>query len=438
MPKTTREKLVKDCRNELTTHLKSGTINVRKLSYNLSDLQIEDFEELKKAHFVLWEEVSKFVEELEPELRQINTETKKEYVETRGEIRGSISWSDTIKNRYSKNYGDKSVFVCKNPYVEYDTPENLVLKKLLGIIYTTVDQFESPDYTQEETKQRWPESLIERFQRLFNTNIYIERIEDYEKISLTPRDLEAARTSRKELYREAHRLYRAYEKLNNSDFEDGNVQEILNNTLIEPQYTYTLFELYAVFGVVKKYEKDYEDLKLRTMRSDKGRDPVAILENSEKTVEVYHDSTGKDLKFYENALDLSEVTGDDEGAKFLRKYIKVIERHRKAVDAFIDKSENNSLYSGRPDIIIIEKSEEQLKKVVIGEVKYTASKNTFSQGLKELLEYVEFGRTSSNYLENLNIELEGIIITDNMSQNVKKTQGVKWMTSKDLKIEDPN
>ena len=82
------------------------------------------------------------------------------------------------------------------------------------------------------------------------------------------------------------------------------------------------------------------------------------------------------------------------------------------------------LYRGRPDLIIEvwqkEKSKLNLKKVFIGEIKYTEKLSTFSKGLKELIEYINFASYKDNFLISNKMKVSGILIVDGLKFIVDK------------------
>jgi hypothetical protein len=102
------------------------------------DQRFEDYELLLDLHFILKPDVVEFVEQLSQRLRNVRTETKTVARTQRGGIDGHINWGSTVKARYSTNPNDRSLFVTENRSEGYDIPENIVLKRLLSIIYTTL------------------------------------------------------------------------------------------------------------------------------------------------------------------------------------------------------------------------------------------------------------------------------------------------------------
>jgi hypothetical protein len=410
--KTGSQKLVNESKEGLSAYLSSGKINRDNLASKLdfSGLEIDNFDRLKRIHFTLSEDVIGFVEDLPEHIRRINTESRRERKTTKGEIKGRIEWNQTIKKRYSQNYKDKSLFVTKNPYIEYNIPENLVLKKVLGIIYDVIDQeLEDIDYDWREEK--WSDDLIEEMNRIYNKNVHVDRIKDRHDIRLSNKNLEAARTSRKKIYRDAHDLYIKYQKLMDNQFDDEEVEKILSETLIRPGDKYTLFEIFVIVKIVENFGQEYE------LKSIRGSEEFARLEKADKEIKVFYDGQG--------SFEFEEGFDRNEGSsRFMQKSEEISEGYSQARKFFLNKNKANySLYSGEPDIIIEFRSDEGLEKVVIGEIKYTDKEKTVSDGLEQLIEYLKFARIGdSGYLEN-EYKLKGLIVTDRMNfEECEKTE----------------
>lgn len=109
-------------------------------------------------------------------------------------------------------------FVSSDSYTDYDIPENLVLKKLLWVIYETVtEDLVEIDYPWRT--ERWTADRAKEFKRIYTRNVHLTRIRNGEQIELTPRDLTAARTARYELYNDAYDRYNQYQRLMENQFE---------------------------------------------------------------------------------------------------------------------------------------------------------------------------------------------------------------------------
>ncbi len=411
MSKTSEEVLLEEVQEELTAFLSSGQINEKELARTLSfeELDIKDFERLKEIHFVLSDPVTMFVKQLPDWIRRIKTESYREKKVSKGEIRGRIDWGETYKTRYSQNAKDKSLFVTQNTDIEYNIPENLVLKKVLGIIHRVVTK-EIQDLDKDWREELWNKGDIDDLKQVFQKNVNIDRIQDMQDEKLNSKQLQAARNSRREVYRKAYDLYIKYEKIMSNDFSDEDVHELLENTLVKPNDTPTLFELFATFKVIRNHEE--KGLQLQTIE---GKDSmIASMENESKKINVFHDSTG--------TLEFSMDFPDDPEDEFVKKSKEISDAHKDALQKFTGRGVNEGLYSGRPDIIIEEYSlkENELEKVTIGEVKYTDKESTFSQGLRELLEYIKFGSKGRKDLKNIGVE--GLLIVDNIDLKMQEYQ----------------
>lgn len=429
--------LASHVRDELVTFLRNGTINEQRVTQTLdiTDLQIENIDRLKRIHFCLSEPVIEYVDQLQERLRRVKTANQRERVATRGEVRGKIDWEETLKHRYSDSVGDRSRFTCETPYTEYDIAENLVLKKLLWVINTTVESDLSEiDYEWRKKENKWPEDRISMFRRLYGRNIHLNRIVDGEDITVTPRMLNDARVARKPLYTDAYKLYDRYQRfLSNEPDED--INELLQETLIIPERLPRLFELFCVFQLLNRL--DLEGLQYQVI--EPGADQLATMETPTHRADIYHDQGGA-LTFYVPLRRIGEVEEE-----YFKRYRNTLERHKQLVDEFLETNSQQSLYSGRPDIVIeiYKKTEhgQQLCDVVLGEIKYSSNQQTFSKGLKELIEYIEFAQynnTTSDrgrkYLDEHNTDIQGLIITDGVDTKMQTPAGerVAHLTSDEL------
>lgn len=409
MSKIPVERLVEEVQSELVTFLQSGTIAEQDVvsTLDFTDLDIDDFARLKRIHFCLSEPVTDFVEALPDRVRSIKTSNQRERVHTRGEIRGSIDWNQTTKLRHTESYGDRTLFACESPYVEYDIPENLVLKRLLWLIHRTAEQ-ELSNFDYAWRRDQWSDDQIQDFLLLYSRNVHINRIRDGSGIEPTPRDLTAARTSREALYTEAYDLYDTYQQLQANRFEDTNVQSILRDTLVVPERLPRLFELYCVFKLIRVLSELYPRLALQII--EPGSNQIAVLENDQARIEVYHDQQGN-LKFHEPMEDVEAET------PFFRRYQDILKTHAELMDTFLNRGTGKNLYSGRPDIVVEiydkDAGTRLPRRVLLGEIKYTESQQTFTRGLRELLEYTRFARMGDTYLHEAGgTGVGGILITD--------------------------
>jgi len=412
MSRTPKEDLIGSVATELTNFLRNGTINPGFLEKQLKFKGIErlqDLETILKIHFVLSDQVVEFIEKLPRRVRRIKTESKKKVIKRRGEVRGKINWDKTLKQQTSSQ--DDSLFVCQNPSKNYDVPENLVLKKILAEIYSVLDnELQTPIEERYEWLKKLKENpdLVNYMKEIYRRNVHINRIKNPQRYEVSDRDISIAENSRKDLYKSAASLLCYYRKIMNRELDREEIEELLNETLILPGDTPTLFELFSVFGVLKELEQDDKQFELKKIA--KGAREIAKYERENKKVLVYHDSTG-DLEFFES---ISKLREKEVNIEFLERYRKASIEHADLIKRIFGE-EKASFYSGRPDILIEFYEEGEMVDLIIGEVKYTDNKQTFSKGLKELIQYLYFARDDKDYslsLHGENPALKGILVVD--------------------------
>lgn len=416
MSKTPGEEFVKSVASELTTFLRNGEINPGVAENNLDFKgvdKIQDLETILRIHFVLSEDVVSFLKKLPQRVRRIRTESEREEIRRRGEIRGRINWGRTVVEQ--KSMSDDSIFVSHNSTKNYNVAENLVLKKLLSEIYYVLDDLlEKPIEKEYDwlSGLRGEKDLVNELKGIYERNVHIDRIKDPELYNVTDRHLSVAENSRKDLYKEASELLIKYREFMGGEYDYEELEELLKETLIVPGDTPTLFELYSLFKLIRKLENELEG-NFTFKKIDEGSKEVAILENEEgdEKVLVYHDSTGsRSMSFFEG---IDKLKGTRSDIPYLERYRKSVIEYANVAKYLVEK-DKKSVYSGRPDILVEYRKDGELKKLIIGEVKYGDREYKFLEGLRELMEYVHFARERDQYLlkEGEESILEAVLIVD--------------------------
>ncbi|XGI84764.1 hypothetical protein ACEU6E_10645 (plasmid) [Halorutilales archaeon Cl-col2-1] len=414
--KTEPEALVNEIADDFNSYLSKG-VRVEEIASGVDpNLDIDDIEKVLRIHFVLTgslddetqteetdEEVGviDFVDNLHDEVRRIKTTVTKDTVFLENEVRGRIDWQDTIKKRYrsaSPNIG----YSCTQTRENYNIDENLVLKRLLSVIYEIIFEdlkpaLENPeDYAWFEPwiapGEEDKDGLRRVVRDVFLDNVYLQRIE-IEDGQITDRMIESVKKSRIPLYRNAAELLDRYRRLKRQDIDIDEAKELLENTFIRPSENERLFELYWVFRILSEYEEahfkvideDYEGL-------------VAHWEDEEYEYKMFHDSVGG-MEFSEE-IEKDNVPEED---GYLRRLFEVNEEFNRLQYKLLNRESNKGLWGGRPDILIEKKRKKggDVKEIFVGEVKYTRDKGYAAKGLRELLEYMAFVKGSGEeYIEN--------------------------------------
>lgn len=390
-----REELLDELTGDVLAYVMHGGFPERKLASELRptgvDERFEDFEMLVRLHFILREDVVDFVEALPHRLRSIKTQTENVSRTTRGGISGRINWSATYRERYSSNPRDTALFVTENRAESYDTDENVVLKRLLAVIYETL--VECREYLEREydwVNERWRDGrdLIESMTELFERNVQVRRIRDPEAYEPTERMLERAGASRDEVYREAANLVRTYQRTMAG--EPDALRDLLDRTAITPDDDETLLELFVLFKFIATIESlRSEEFTLRTIES--GSQEVARLSSSDAEIVLYHDSSAGDRGMDFKPFDPGKRT--DELSRAER-----VKRTAREVLANYFGTKESPVYTLRPDVIVLEVRGDAGHEYLVTEVKNSTRRETIHRGIEETLEYLAFLRQDDEFV----------------------------------------
>lgn len=433
---TPREDLVAGVAEELVTYLRRGEINettvTRSLSYEGTG--IANFEELKKIHFALSTDVGKYVNRLPERIRRLRTENRTQTEASHGEIRGAIDWKRTKERRYRSGYDNPALFVSSTTDIQHDIPENRLVKKLLSII---VESVETLSGTNEDWQTHWNSKEIEHLGRILEQNVYLEALPDADEIRLSERELNQIARARREIYTDGQDIYRRYLDLMANRFDQPGVSELIKETLVQPSKNYKLFELFCLFGVIRRLRIQFPSIELQ--RIDSEMEEAAVLEDDDQRIRVFFDRGGP-LRFFEEYPTSDELKARGAQEIFIRQS-KAMEVAKDRLNSFLDRGSSQSFFAGRPDLIVLrdEKSEDEMtpQNVVIGEFKYTDSESTFASGLRELHEYLIFAHEDDlgHLLDtdwNPSASIRGLICTDEVRTDVDSVEEISHLTTKDL------
>lgn len=439
MAKTSPQTLGQLITPDLATYLGDGVLNPRQLarSIDYSGLNIERFDQLKKLHFVLYDDVVEYIRALPTRLRRIKTTHRQTESEARGEIRGAIDWPRTIERRANTGYTDRSLFVVTNPETEIDIPENRVVKKLLATINEPLtDDIETIN---QDWQTAWDDASITALQRILAQNVYLDALPAPEEITLSNRDLTRARRARQQLYSEGASLYRLYDDLMNDRFHRDGVQDVFRETIVISTQDHKLFELFCVFAFIRHLQDLYPGLQLR--RIEPQSDAMAVLEGEHEQIVIYYDQGGP-LSFFEEYPTPAELHANYDVPDSLYRQASATDEHSRLVEEFFSRGTRHTFYSGRPDFVALRSihgaADGRIEDAIVGEVKYTQAKSTFSKGLRELLEYLYFAKEGDEFLFDNQLDpdqMYGVLCTDGVSTEVNNVRMIHHWESTTLQQE---
>lgn len=382
-----RQELLDQLTQDVLAYVMHGGFSEDRLASEIKptelDERFDDYESLIRLHFVLRPDVVDFVESLPQRLRSVKTQTENTTRTSRGRVDGRIDWSATIRKRHSTNPRDTSLFVCQNRSESYDIDENVVLKQLLSVIYTTLkdcEQYLRREY--EWVTDRWKENLelVDTMVDLFERNVHVTRIRDPEEYEPTERMLQRTAGSREPVYREAVELLRTYRS--SLAGEEEAIRELLDETAITPNDEETLLELFVLFRFIATIEEFRgDDFRLRTIES--GSQEVARMESEDTEIVLYHDSSASD-----RGLRFAPSEPDKDRSDLTRA--EMVKREAREVTAEYFGTEVSSVWTKRPDVIVLEVDGDERTEYLITEIKNSTRKETIQQGIEETLEYLAF------------------------------------------------
>ncbi|TLS36790.1 hypothetical protein [Pseudalkalibacillus caeni] len=406
--KRNADELIEEISDFLVVYLKSGKVGLNSF-IKKAHLEISQLEQLLQIHFLLKEEVKEFVRELPLMIRRFKTSTNVKTDTYQGEVRGQINWQSTIKERLRLNTQDKTIFSVNERNRNYAIKENLILKELLQTLYSILfEKVDSDYYKKYEWFKEW-EPLKETVDHMVRKNIYLSRV-NLEKVTVTNRMIQETMKHRNPLYRSAANLLFQYRRLLSGKLNETEVQKLLRETFVFPEQEDVLFELYWVVQLIKH---NSQNAQLQLM--DGRNNLVAQWSDEEYLYKIYHDSTGSsNLRFNISVDEIKKVNHP-----FLKRKIESMNLANQLAKEHFGRGFDTSTYwSGRPDIIveIYNRESDELKKVVIGEVKHTKRVEYAITGLRELVDYMKLVKDrNKNNLEEA-VEIRGILFTDKIKQ----------------------
>ena len=159
---------------------------------------------------------------------------------------------------------------------------------------------------------------------------------------------------------------------------------------------------------------------------------IASWSEDDLRYKIYHDSIGSNRVNW--SIDLDELN-DIENEFFQRKILS--KKKARNISKIFSSKLSSNYWKGRPDILIeiVDKNKDELKKIIIGEVKHTNSENTVKNGLKELFDYIYLVRKAGkeefifDYENKENkLEIIGLLLFDQI--NIEDEQIIKGLKLK--------
>jgi len=384
-------------------YVMSGRLSQDWLGQQLAPDQLperfHDYSALVDLHVTLNPHIAAFAQNLRPHLRTIKTETRTEDNRSRDNIEGHIDWQQTYQQRYQETPSDRTLFITQRRTEEYDIPENLVLKKLLSVIYDTITELEDIDYGWLD--ERWNREAsghneIQEFKRIYTRNVHLDRITTPSD-SLPPRMIQATKSARKGFYRFAARGLEWRDKL--LEGKPDALQAVFQSTVIEPSES-TLFELFVLFRILEALEQRFGTTGRVRPISGSGN---ALAKTGTPPCYVYHNSSAKDrnLKFPQMPPPSDDILDRPHHSQQTdSEWLARSQTVHYWLESIRDQLWGSKKQTGKPDAIVFRPaSAEQnrfVRDILIVEVKHSTNQETINEGIAETLRYVAYATKRTN------------------------------------------
>lgn len=255
--KKTHQEVLESVKQYLDLYMfKASVPNLKNAVKNIFKLNETDLNYLKSVHFLLSNEVQVFVNILPQLLRNLSHSTNKKELISKGVVRGSVDWNQTLKTRYSQGFNDYSLFSCNCPTKLYDLEENQLLKFILKNIVLLANNLnlnKNSKYWENKINDIYFEAKTSLY------NVYFQNISDLKIVS--PKIVRKAYNHRNNFYKKAVEVYKKYEAI----FIREDRQELVNlvsNQILEPLNYDQLYELFVFFNLIDCLPQDNLDLGL--------------------------------------------------------------------------------------------------------------------------------------------------------------------------------
>lgn len=383
-----RATLVDGLTTDVFAYVMNGSVSERVVTEAVKpdglDERYAEFAALADLHFVLRDDVVEFVEALPEHLRELETQTRTRTRQTNGRVEGRVNWQQTVRARATAGGGD-AVFVCDTRTEQYDTPENLVLKRLLAVVYRAIESasvFVERDY--DWMNAAWTAERVDSLRRVVERNVHVARIREPAAYEPTDRMLEAASDSRKQVYRESARLLREREAVQSGDPDA--LRRLLAETAITPDDEETLVELYTLFRTIRAID-DLRDGSFTLEPIRTGRQEVARF-TGDVDVTIYHDNSGSDDIAFKALRREAPAPGRAD---------RVQEEALSVANTYF-REQTFTNHTGRPDVLVLEVEDDDRRDYFVVEVKNSTRTDTVRAGIKEALEYLAFLQENDEYV----------------------------------------
>lgn len=342
--------ILEDIGEFLQLYLFKGNVSLNSTEIeNLFELSHDDLNILKAVHFLISDEVRNLVGILPRLVRNLAHSTQRKTTIMKGNVRGSINWNMTVKERYSGGFDDKSLFVCNQPSKYYDLEENQVLKFLLNKIKylkQTYLNFISPetfDFEKINQNTDWYTVINDTYEitKLILKKVYFR---DISELKIKSKHIRKCIKNRNLHYHYVAKAYMLYEDLFVNDNREALIK-LINERVIKTANPNKLYEIYVFYNLVKSLPGVHEK---KLLYSGNNYSTTSLLDGLEIT--VHYQKTPDSLKEVSQYLEIIknyEISGKTRSPDIIIEFKKDNETYYRLVEVKNSSSPNyirESLY----------------------------------------------------------------------------------------------
>lgn len=360
--------------NKWNTHLN--------LDFELDNLNDHDQKILLFIYFIINPVTQNLINSLKKYRSDISISTRKHQTIYYGQVKGSINWNLTIKERLSTSSLSNPLFVCNPTKKDYDLPENIILKHLLSKLYEMTSYILRRVNDVKEQKS-WIHVLKYSAEEINSTlnSPYIKLISNVVKID--NRLLQHLKETKKSHYKLLFNCYTLYKKVFIKKDKEYQESILLERALINLEDD-KLYEIYILFKLYRQLDTYTKDKSFKLLGTTKTNSSICIYKFKTGVLEIRFQT-------------LPEITQAN------CKYVSIVNNAR--------PSDERSQSPRCPDIFLSWKpiSEERFHNIFI-ELKHSSEKDYFGESVYKAFGYIyDFNTTLSDSLKGILIFDSGII-----------------------------
>lgn len=262
---------------------------------NLTQLDRRSVQLLQNIHFLLSAPVQLCVKEHSPRLlRRLAQSSNPTTTEIKGSMRGSVDWSQTLKQRFARGNNDPTLFVTRLPVKTYDVSETQGLKFLLVQIHRLSMEILkgahviNTEIVSIEESRKWKDNILNlsRMSQALLKHSCLKGVSLPGKVDDSM--LQSIRCSRNRYFRSVYDSLALYRRLLIQGQQEA-LHECFANGILKPINHDTLYEMYVLFATLSNLEGNgWQRESVRLIGYGNGA--VAHFRNGDKALRLFYQS----------------------------------------------------------------------------------------------------------------------------------------------------